>query len=305
VANPQPTDAHLRLSHKILKEIMRRNFTKQQRNIIDLILRLSWGCGKPSALIPKKKNFRFCGVSEKQIAAELTQLNQMRVILMNEKAGIYQIQKDYDQWIVTPVKGFDEVEFDELVSLNISTKTPDLRDKLPDSGSSSPNQGQTPRFFSGGTSPIPGDGSRTNPWRVRLRGGSITKVLYSKKRSLLLQPAHEKINVHTIIEQEIGMLSSMQIGLINDWLDTDKFSPEFILRGLKEAALCNARNLKYVDSCLREWTKRGWTTPEQVDAGKGADKNRRPQQPFKVVSGGVSGQRVNKGSDILRQVTGG
>lgn len=46
MVNPQPTDAHIRIAHSLFEEIAMRDFSKRQRIMIDLVLRLSWGCGK-------------------------------------------------------------------------------------------------------------------------------------------------------------------------------------------------------------------------------------------------------------------
>ena len=291
MANPQPTDAHLRISHKIIKEILRRNFTKQQKNILDLVLRLSWGCGKPSALIPKKKQFRLCGVSEKQIAAELRQLEQMKVLLIEESAGFYQIQKDYDQWQVTPVKGWSEVDFNDLVSINIKTTTPDLRDKLPDSGTSSLITGQTPRFFSRGNSPKTGSESPAKHYRMPLRRVSIKKDLYNKK-SLQQQPPQPRTGVEKLLrrfgeEFKAAGVSFSQFDReeIETWLNDPRYrySPDLIMRALKESVLHKKVNVPYIDSILRGWKAKGWNSPEQVDDGQQQGHKKNASQPDNVV----------------------
>lgn len=53
MANPQPTDSHLRLAVAIQDELTIRDFTKRQYKIIILILRISWACGKKHAIIPQ------------------------------------------------------------------------------------------------------------------------------------------------------------------------------------------------------------------------------------------------------------
>ena len=78
--NPQPTDAHIRISHAIHRELIRRKFTQRQRDILDFILTLSWGCRKPSAIIPQLKDFELCGVRKNHIRNELQQLVKAGVI---------------------------------------------------------------------------------------------------------------------------------------------------------------------------------------------------------------------------------
>jgi len=80
MANPQPTDAHLRMAHSINEAIMLRDFTKRQRKIPDLILRLSWGCGKKAAYIPHQKEFCVTGIYEPDVKKELIWLEQSKII---------------------------------------------------------------------------------------------------------------------------------------------------------------------------------------------------------------------------------
>lgn len=65
MANPQPTDAHLRVAHNITEAIMTRDFTKRQGKVLDLILWLSWGCGSKEAYIPHQRDFSVVGIHEK------------------------------------------------------------------------------------------------------------------------------------------------------------------------------------------------------------------------------------------------
>lgn len=117
MANPQPADAHLRVAHCINEAIMLRDFTKRQRKILDLILRLSWGCGKKVATIPRQRDFEVVGVGEGHVKHELTWLIESKVILTN--GTNYAFNKDYDQWQVSRVKPYTPKKLTELVSLNL------------------------------------------------------------------------------------------------------------------------------------------------------------------------------------------
>ncbi|WP_270167529.1 replication protein [Paenibacillus sp. SYP-B4298] len=124
--NPQPTDAHIRISHEIHRELIRRKFTQRQRDIIDFILTLSWGCGKPSAIIPMLKHFELCGIRKEHIRKELTGLVEMNVILWEEQMNVFQVNKYYDLWKVESVDRFDVVKMNDLIAMNIEMKTPNL-----------------------------------------------------------------------------------------------------------------------------------------------------------------------------------
>lgn len=117
MANPQPTDAHLRVAHSILEEVMASDFTKRQRKILDLILRLSWGCGKKYAIIPRQRDFEAVGVREGHVRAELDWLREAKVITIS--GDNYSFNKDYDQWRVSRAMGFTPEKLTELVRLNL------------------------------------------------------------------------------------------------------------------------------------------------------------------------------------------
>lgn len=117
MANPQPTDAHLRVAHSINEAIMLRDFSKRQRKILDLILRLSWGCGKKVALIPTQRDFEVVGIREGHVKREIDWLVASKVITRDNDQ--YQFNKDFDQWQVSRVKPFQPEKLTKLVSLNL------------------------------------------------------------------------------------------------------------------------------------------------------------------------------------------
>jgi hypothetical protein len=121
MANPQPTDAHLRIAHSIEEEIMMRDFTKRQRSILDLILRLSWGCGKKTAIIPMQKDFEVVGIGQGKIKTELDWLINARVISRDQAGKEFAFNKNYDEWKVSIVSGYNKNRLTELLKLNLQT----------------------------------------------------------------------------------------------------------------------------------------------------------------------------------------
>lgn len=123
--NPQPTDAHIRISHEVHRELVRRKFSKRQRDVIDLILTLSWGCGKPSALIPELKYFEEIGIGKNHIRSVLDGLVESHVILWDRFMNVFQFNKHYDQWeigVVTP----SPKKLNDLIKINLSHASPNL-----------------------------------------------------------------------------------------------------------------------------------------------------------------------------------
>ena len=82
MTNSQPTGPHLRIPHRITEAFMMNDFTKRQRKILDLILRLSWGCGKDRAAIPRQRDFEVLGIKETHVGQELSRLVESRVIFI-------------------------------------------------------------------------------------------------------------------------------------------------------------------------------------------------------------------------------
>lgn len=121
MANPQPTDAHLRIAHSITEAIMMRDFSKRQRKILDLILRLSYGCGKKIALIPRQKDFQVAGIYECDIAKEIAWLVNSHII--GHDSDYYWFNKDFDQWQVSRIKTGElsklQSKLSELLRINL------------------------------------------------------------------------------------------------------------------------------------------------------------------------------------------
>lgn len=122
MANPQPEDGYVKLANEIWNEIIRRDFSKRQKDIILFIWRLSYGCQRKTALIPLLKDFELCGIGQQNIRKELTLLKECKVINWDQTKNLFAVNKDYDQWQITPVRGWDEVKFKELISKNLSER---------------------------------------------------------------------------------------------------------------------------------------------------------------------------------------
>lgn len=118
MANPQPTDAHLRIAHEISEQLMVSHFTARQRRILDLILRLSWGCGKKEASIPRQRDFEVVGILEGHIQRELEVLERDHVIIRN--GNEYSFNKDFDKWRISRARGYNPKKLTELVRWNLN-----------------------------------------------------------------------------------------------------------------------------------------------------------------------------------------
>ncbi len=114
------TKSHLRIAHDIGEQLMVTTFDARQRRVIDLILRLSWGCGKEIATIPKQKDFEAIGVGEGHIKEILELLIRDNIIIRNENN--YSINRNYDIWRVTRARHYLPEKLTELVRINLNHK---------------------------------------------------------------------------------------------------------------------------------------------------------------------------------------
>jgi hypothetical protein len=119
----------------------RAKITARQRSILDFILSLSWGCGKPSAIIPNLKDFNLCGVGSNHIKDELLTLESSHAIIWDREINAFQFNKHFDQWSFDPIKGFDIEKWNKLLSDNIKIRSPNLIKIFPKKGNELPNMG--------------------------------------------------------------------------------------------------------------------------------------------------------------------
>lgn len=99
-------------------EVLKRDFTKRQMNIISLIFSFSYYLGKERAVIPKMQDFELAGVSKVKIRNELLQLVEMDIIDWNEEDNTFAI-KDIRGWKAKYHSGYNDERSTELFKLNL------------------------------------------------------------------------------------------------------------------------------------------------------------------------------------------
>lgn len=93
--------------------------------------------------------------------------------------------------------------------------------------------------------------------------------LYQKLSFIIINKKDEDTsNIYEIFEQEFGRtLSPLEYEKIVDWKDK-KFSEEIILLALKEAIYNGVTNLRYIDTILFEWRKKGINSEKDIKIKK-------------------------------------
>ena len=86
-------------------------------------------------------------------------------------------------------------------------------------------------------------------------------LLYDKLFNIIIDNKDEEIiddSIFTVFESELGRtLSPMEYEQIKEWI-TSGNSNELITCALKEAVLNGVGNLRYIDSILNDWKKKGY-----------------------------------------------
>lgn len=88
--------------------------------------------------------------------------------------------------------------------------------------------------------------------------------LYNKLAFIVIDGKEKKSdNLFDIFEKEFGRtLSPMDYEIISDW--QKDFDDKLILLALKEAVFNNVTNLRYIDKIIRDWSKKGIKTEEDI-----------------------------------------
>lgn len=122
MADVQLENGYIRIATELMDEIIRRDFSKRQLAILHFIIRLSYGCQKKDCYIEKYNLFEIAGINKVDIKKELKFLRECGVINWDESTMIFSINKDYEKWQITPIKGHDKEKFDQLIHENIKRK---------------------------------------------------------------------------------------------------------------------------------------------------------------------------------------
>ena len=91
-------------------------------------------------------------------------------------------------------------------------------------------------------------------------------LFYNKMSSMLLDEEKEENNsdIYSLFEKEFGRtLSPNEYEQINNWLQND-ISEEMIKEALKEASLSGVHTIRYIDSIIFNWSKKGYKNTTDI-----------------------------------------
>jgi len=181
-ANPQTEKGFIRIANELWEEIIRRDFSKRQSNIIMLIWRLSYGTNQKDCVIEKLTLFSITGLYKQDIKKELNFLCECSVLNWNKQTMTFSINKDHEFWKINPSKNWDRDKMNYLIHQNIKRKKINMIDR--------------------------NDKSLTSK-TLTFKNGEVSKVLKVKfvkdlpKKALILSAARSTKVPNTLLETSI------------------------------------------------------------------------------------------------------
>lgn len=80
-----------------------------------------------------------------------------------------------------------------------------------------------------------------------------------------VENTNSRVETFNQLEAEFGRpLSSMELQIVNDWLDKDNYSAIMIKLALRQAVMNSALNLQYMDRILQSWDRQGLRTERDI-----------------------------------------
>ena len=114
MADVQLEKGYIRIANNLFYQLFLRKFTSKQKNIILLIMAMSYGFNKKDAAIIPKSRFDCAGIHRQDINIELEKLIQKNVLYITNN-NTYCLNKNYDTWKIPFHKNFNEDRFTLLL----------------------------------------------------------------------------------------------------------------------------------------------------------------------------------------------
>jgi DnaD/phage-associated family protein len=287
MANPQP-DRFTRISNELYEAIMHTDFSKRQRNILDLVVRMSFGCGKKFAIL-RPSDFEVVGVYKTHIKKELEYLASANVIVINGET--ITLNKNYDQWRVSIVKSFDKEKLQDILRRNLSpdsvtkTVTEVTKTVTEDQSSSYQNSNQEvtetvthgyQNSNSEVTKTVTGTPSDACVGAEREPSKDILKKIKENKESSSSNMADQSIGqLYQLFHQHFRGVNSTQDQKLSSYLD-DGMEPKLLEKAILIARE-KGKDVGYFWGILNRWFDKGITTLEMYEDSEAEWKRGREQ----------------------------
>lgn len=274
MASPQPDKNFGIRANEITEQLMTRDLTKNQRCIIDLVLRLSWDCNKKFAVIPSKKDFEIVGVHANYVSEDLAYLQNNKVLIVIQDMNIYALNKDYEQWTIPYKKKYVDDKFKKLLSINLKAtqQNNELINKILSESTYNIESINIKHGVS--ETAIQEVSTAAEPLKESIKESIKYNYYYDDYKEppeekkdepvdkLLIDEGFKK--VIEVFSQNIHAPTPMEGEKLSHWVND--LEPDVVIMAIQEAVLNNARSMKYIDSILKDWHGKGHTTKAGVDA---------------------------------------
>lgn len=100
MANPQAENGFTRIANEILEALARIRISGESRQVLDVILRKTYGFGKKEDCISLSQFYLATGIAKSSLVRAIKNLEKMNLIYkkVNDSTCVYQFIKDYSLW---------------------------------------------------------------------------------------------------------------------------------------------------------------------------------------------------------------
>lgn len=144
MANVQTENGYTKIADELLEALYSTNFSEPERRMIDLIIRYSYGCNKHSITLKQWNDICLAGIPAGKIQHYLNHLKTSNILFIDEDTKTLMLNKNYDQWRIPTVNGYDPEQAKTLLSFNLKVNLSSVilqRNDLPDREVNYPPEG--------------------------------------------------------------------------------------------------------------------------------------------------------------------
>lgn len=109
MANPQLENGYTSIANDILEHLCRTRINGEARQILDFIIRKTYGYKKKFDFISLSQFVEFTGLKKNTICRGINKLRAMNLLFITQKenavANLYEFNKNFDEWKPLPKKG--------------------------------------------------------------------------------------------------------------------------------------------------------------------------------------------------------
>ncbi len=114
--NNKPRNNNVWIPHELYKEILFRNFTKNEKRVLDIIIRFQFGFCVLGEAHLSKKDYKIFGLAKSTVSSTINSLIEKNVIIDDI---CFIINTEYDGWNVPDCIKSNREDYDSLIMKHI------------------------------------------------------------------------------------------------------------------------------------------------------------------------------------------